>query len=69
MLGPQAVVGGYVENTMDSLHSAREGSLIAQIAGDVFQRQIGDGAVGTGGTDEDPDVITASYELTGYVAA
>jgi hypothetical protein len=43
--------------------------LIAQIAGDVFQRQIGDGAVGTGGTDEDADVITASYELTGYVAA
>src|SRR5882672_10797916 len=67
--GPQAVIRGDVEDPLDILHGAIERGGIAQVSGDIFEREIGNGAIGAGGAHEHADVISARDELARYVAA
>src|SRR5882724_1291395 len=67
--GPQAVIRGDVEDALDVFHGAIERGGIAQVSGDIFEREIGNGAIGTGGAHEHADVIAARNELARNVTA
>src|SRR5260221_13662460 len=49
------------------MHCALEGSRIAQIAGDVLQREIGDSAIVTGRPQKHAYLVAARNELAGDV--
>jgi len=58
-----------VEDALDVFHGASERGGIAQVSGDIFEREVGDGAIGAGGAHEHADVISARNELARYVTA
>src|SRR6267378_2376183 len=67
--GPQAVIRGDVEDALDVFHGAIERGGIAEVAGDIFERKIGNGAIGAGGAHEHADVVSARNALARYVTA
>ena len=68
-LGPQAVIGGHVEDALHALQRTVERGRVAQIAGDILERQIGDGAIVTGSAQQHAHVIAARDKLASNVAA
>src|SRR5690242_1022038 len=67
--GPEAVVGSDVKDALDAGEGAIERSGVAQIAGDVFERKIGDGAVAARRTQQDAHGFSALDEPAGNMAA
>ena len=67
--GPQAIISGNVKHTRDASKRASERRRVPQIAGDVFERQIGDRAIVAGRAQENAHVLAASDELPRDVAA
>src|SRR5579859_7304770 len=66
---PEAVVGGDVENARHAVESAGQRSRIAQIASDIFERQIGNRAIVAGSAKQHANTFTARDELPRDVTA
>jgi hypothetical protein len=66
-LGPEAVIGGNVKDALYAFESALKRGWIAQIAGNIFQREIGNSTIMTGSPQEDADFIAAGDKLPGDV--
>src|SRR4029077_20301302 len=68
-LGPQAVIGGDVKDSLHTIEGALKRGGITQVAGDVFERKIGDSAIVTRSAQQHAHGIAARHELAGDVTS
>ena len=67
-LRPKTIIRRDVKDALHALHSTLEGSGIAQVAGDILQREIGDSAVVARSAQQHAHDIAARDELASDVA-
>ena len=68
-LSPQTMIGGNMEDALGSLRRASDCCRIAQIASDVFERQVRDRPLGARRTQHYAHIFSPRHQLARHVAA
>src|SRR2546429_6922534 len=68
-LSPQTIIGGNMEDALGSLRRASDCCRIAQIASDVFERQVRDRPIGARRTQHYAHIFSPRHQLARHVAA